>query len=220
MGPRCGRGPRSERAGAARHDNRADRVHRRGDACPHRRHDDRLRRRRPRQRHHRQASSATRSCSTSATSPKVSSPRVSCRSARMSIPSEIVVCRRRGRGTRSPEGGQGRSPHPLQEARRVRARLVQDRREVRVRRERRGRGHRGRQGRSHPRHRPARLPARLARRSSPRQGPRDLSSATASRPESSRWTATATTSSSRAAWCSKRAASTSAPRSSASCRRA
>ena len=42
----------------------------------------------------------------------------------------------------------------------------------------------------------------------------------ASRRGSSRWTATATTSSSRAAWCSKRAASTSAPRSSASCRRA
>ena len=39
-----------------------------------------------------------------------------------------------------------------------------------VRRRRQGPGHRGRQGRAHPRHRPARLPARLARRAA--SGPR------------------------------------------------
>ncbi len=120
------------------------------------------------------------------------------------------AARRSHRGPRSPEGGQGRPPDPVQEARRVRARLGQGRGEVHLRRERRGRGHRGRQGRSHPRHRPARLPARLARRPAARQGPRGLHRPRASRRGSSRWTATATTSCCRAASCSKRAASTSA----------
>ena len=89
-------------------------------------------------------------------------------------PADIVSVGDADRGPRPPEGRQGRPSHPLQEARRVRARLEPDRREVHLRRERRGRGHRGRQGRSHPRHRPARLPAGVPRRPPSRQGPRRL----------------------------------------------
>jgi hypothetical protein len=68
--------------------------------------------------------------------------------------------RRRGRGPRPPEGGQGRPPDPVQEARPVRARLghiEKIKEEDGVVRP----GHRGRQGRPDHRHRPARLPARI-----------------------------------------------------------
>ena len=77
------------------------------------------------------------------------------------------VARRRDRGPRPPEGGQGRPPRPVEEAGAVRAGVGHDREDQGERRRRRGPGHRGRQGRSHPRHRPARLPARLARRAAP-----------------------------------------------------
>ena len=79
--------------------------------------------------------------------------------------------RRRGRGPRPPEGGQGRPADPVQEARSVRARLGHDREDQGRGRRRHRHRHRGRQGWPHPRHRPARLPARLARRDAPRPRP-------------------------------------------------
>ena len=82
-------------------------------------------------------------------------------------PTEIVVARRRDRGPRPPEGGQGRPPGPVQEAGPVRAGLGRHRADQGRGRRRLRPGHRGRQGRPDPRHRPARLPARLARRAAP-----------------------------------------------------
>ena len=78
--------------------------------------------------------------------------------------------RRRGRGPGPPEGGQGGSSDPVQEARPVRARLGHDREDQGGGRRRHRHRHRGRQGWPHPRHRPARLPARVARRDA--SGPR------------------------------------------------
>ena len=75
---------------------------------------------------------------------------------------------------RSPEGRQGRPPDPLQEACRVRACLDSRRREVQGRRSGHGRGYRSRQGRPHPRYRPARLPAGIAGRPSSCQGSRHV----------------------------------------------
>ena len=109
-------------------------------------------------------------------------------------PARDRVARRGDRGPRPPEGGQGRPPRPVQEAGAVRAGLGHDREDQGSRRRRRGPGHRGRQGRPHPRHRPARLPAR--RRSSSCAGCATCSptSAGRSRPRSSSSTRTATTS--------------------------
>ena len=87
-------------------------------------------------------------------------------------PHEIVVARRQDRGPRPPEGGQGGPPRPVQEAGPVRAGLGHDREDQGRRRRRQRPGHRGRQGRPHPRHRPARLPARLAGRAAPGPRPR------------------------------------------------
>ena len=86
-------------------------------------------------------------------------------------PSEVVKRRRRGRGPRPPEGGQGRPSDPVQEACAVRARLGHDREDQGGGRRRHRHRHRGRQGWPHPRHRPAWLPARLARRDAPRPRP-------------------------------------------------
>ena len=74
-------------------------------------------------------------------------------------PSDIVSLGDKIEALDSPEGGQGRPPHPLQEARRVRACLDFRRGEVQGRRSGHRRGHRGGQGRSYPGHRPARLPS-------------------------------------------------------------
>ena len=78
-------------------------------------------------------------------------------------PSEVVNLGDKTRGSGPSEGGQGRPSDPVQEARRVRARLDLRRGEVQGRRDRHRRGHRGRQGRPDPGHRPARLPAGIPR---------------------------------------------------------
>ena len=75
--------------------------------------------------------------------------------------------RRADRGPGPPEGGQGRPPHPVQEAGAVRARVGHHRADQGGGRRRHRHRHRGRQGRPHPRHRPARLPARVARGDAP-----------------------------------------------------
>ena len=80
--------------------------------------------------------------------------------------------RRGGRRARPHQGGPGRPPGAVQEARPLREGLAQDRGRRRVRRAGRGHGHRGRQGRPDHRPRGARLPARLARRHPPRPEPR------------------------------------------------
>jgi small subunit ribosomal protein S1 len=63
-------------------------------------------------------------------------------------------------------------PHPLEEARPLRARVEAHRGRCGVRRAGHRQGHRGRQGRAHPRPRRTRLPAGVARRHPARPGPR------------------------------------------------
>ena len=92
------------------------------------------------------------------------------------------------------EGGQGGPPRPVEEAGPVRAGVGHDREDQGSRRRRRGSGHRGRQGRPHPRHRPARLPAGLARRAAPCPRPPAVRRPGRCRPRSSSSTRTATTS--------------------------
>ena len=79
--------------------------------------------------------------------------------------------RRHDRGARPAEGGQGRPPDPVQEARAVRARVGPDRRGHALRRDDHRPRDRGRQGRPDPGHRPARVPAGVARRPAPRARP-------------------------------------------------
>ena len=62
------------------------------------------------------------------------------------------------------EGRQGRPAHPVEEAGAVRAGVGHDREAQGGGRRRLRPGHRSREGRAHPRHRPAGLPARVARR--------------------------------------------------------
>ena len=129
-------------------------------------------------------------------------------------PHEVVHARRGARSSRPPEGGQGRSADPLEEARAVRARVGHDR-EDQGRRGRRLRpGHRGRQGWAHPRHRPARLPARVARRPAPRARPAAVRRHARSSARSSSSTRTATTSCSRVVRTSRRPSASSATSSS------
>ena len=80
--------------------------------------------------------------------------------------------RRGGRRDRPHQGGPGRSPDHVEEARPLREGLAPHRNRRRVRRAGRGHGHRGRQGRPDHRPRRARLPARVARRHPPRAEPR------------------------------------------------
>ena len=128
--------------------------------------------------------------------------------------------RRARRGPGPAEGGQGRPPDPVQEARPVRARLEPDRGGHEVRRDHQGPGHRGRQGRADPRHRAARVPARLARRPAPRARPAPVRRPASSRPRSSSSTATATTSCSRAGRSSRSPSPRAARSSWRACRRA
>ena len=79
--------------------------------------------------------------------------------------------RRGARGPGPHQRGQGRPPHPLQEAGPVRAGLGHDRGAQGEGGDRLGPRHRGRQGRPDPRHRAARLPARVAGRPPPRARP-------------------------------------------------
>ena len=85
---------------------------------------------------------------------------------------------RRGRGRRGDrrarphERGRRRAPHPLEEARPLRARVEAHRGRSGVRRAGQRQGHRGRQGRADPRPRGTRVPARVARRHPARAGPR------------------------------------------------
>ena len=82
------------------------------------------------------------------------------------------VPRRGGRRPRPDQGGPGRAPDPVQEARPVREGLAPHRGRRRVGRAGRGRRDRGRQGRADHRPRGARLPARLAGRHPPGAQPR------------------------------------------------
>ena len=94
-------------------------------------------------------------------------------SIRRSIdPADEVAARRGGRRARPHQGGPGRPPDPVEEARPLRARLAPDRGRRRVRRAGRGHRDRGRQGRPDHRPRRARLPARVAGRHPPRAEPR------------------------------------------------